>query len=232
MPRPNLGGEQGRFRSDVASAIAKCHQAGMDLEMSSGRLILTSANGTRYYLAADNTGVIYLVDLATGVAQDLPATAADLSALDTRVTTLEGIVPSAKVKVRARRAGTTQSMTSGSQVTVVFNTEDQDTHSAYDNTTGIFTAPVAGQYLIVAGIGLTYASGAAAGWVEIDKNNVLNAVATLAARATTDAYGTITALFDLAVNDTVKVRVLAQGTTPQVVNNVYSRLDISLIARA
>lgn len=232
MPRPNLGGEQHRFRSDVASAIGKCLQRGMDIELTDGRLILTSANGTRYYLAADNTGVLYLVDLATGTAQALPATAASVTALTTRVTTLEGIVPSAKVKVRARRATSTQSLTSGSAVTAIFNTEDQDTHSAYDNTTGIFTAPVAGLYLVTVGVGVAYSGAAAAGYVEVDKNGTTNAIATLAARSTTDAYATVAVQLDLAVNDTVNAKVLAQGTSPVLVANPYARLDITLIARA
>ena len=47
--------------------------------------------------------------------------------------------------------GVSQSWTSGTYATVLFTTETTDTDAAWDNATGIFTAPRTGVYLVTVG---------------------------------------------------------------------------------
>ncbi len=53
--------DQARLRFALESADAQNLKQGYDVEMSAGRVILTSANGTRYALVVSNAGVLSTV---------------------------------------------------------------------------------------------------------------------------------------------------------------------------
>ena len=53
-----------------------------------------------------------------------------------------------QVGFSARRASSSQTINHSTTTDVVFNTEIKDTNNAYDHSTGIFTAPVTGFYVI------------------------------------------------------------------------------------
>lgn len=119
----------------------------------------------------------------------------------------------APVYVRAARGTSTQTAAGGA--TVVFNNQVQDNRNAYDDTTGIFTAPQDGVYqvsvaLLISGTSLT------AGYASIVQNATTIAelpIASMGAAATNAAAtGTIDVI--LAVGDTIKITSNANGTTP------------------
>ena len=56
----------------------------------------------------------------------------------------------------ARRDSSSVTLNHGTQTDLVFNTEIKDTNSAYDHTTGIFTAPVTGFYVIGCNVNLAF----------------------------------------------------------------------------
>jgi hypothetical protein len=68
------------------------------------------------------------------------------------------------VGVRATRA-TAQSFTTGTTAIMVFDTETQDTHGSYDSATGVFTAPVSGNYRVSSKVQFASGGGWAAGEV-------------------------------------------------------------------
>lgn len=53
--------DQARLRFALESADAANLKRGFDVEMSAGRVILTSDNGTRYALVVSNAGVLSTV---------------------------------------------------------------------------------------------------------------------------------------------------------------------------
>jgi len=71
--------------------------------------------------------------------------------------TVLGEVTKQLVRVQAHgNAG--QTLTSGTDTTVIFGTEAEDTHNAYNPATGIFTAPKPGLYSVSAGVLVSWGS--------------------------------------------------------------------------
>jgi hypothetical protein len=71
--------------------------------------------------------------------------------------TVLGEVTKQLVRVQAHgNAG--QTLTSGTDTTVIFGTEAEDTHNAYNPATGIFTAPKPGLYSVSAGVLVNWGS--------------------------------------------------------------------------
>lgn len=49
---------EAQFRAELARQLARKIERGVDLELSSERLILTSPNGTRYAISVNDLGMI------------------------------------------------------------------------------------------------------------------------------------------------------------------------------
>jgi hypothetical protein len=111
------------------------------------------------------------------------------------------------VSLSAARSATSQSFSAGINVVALYDTEHVDSHDAYDPSTGVFTVPAAGLYLVSASLSLM---GTTAGTgimiLNIQKNG------TAVARSQGGISGTIhseeaTALLSLAEGDAIRVAV-------------------------
>lgn len=118
--------------------------------------------------------------------------------------------------------------------TIIFNTEDKDTESEYNNTTGIFTAGSAGRYLIVAHAEMDASSGASGDdrYLSVYKNtNDLVAQKTeyhFDANAV-DPVVEITACIDLAQNDTIEIYAESSDTADVLVASGVTDLSITKV---
>ena len=77
----------------------------------------------------------------------------------------------------ANRSGSTQTLSNNTNTTVIFDNEVIDTDNGYDTSTGIFTVPTAGKYLIGAFVTLTATQSAAIYRAFITKNGTSTSVA-------------------------------------------------------
>lgn len=109
-------------------------------------------------------------------------------------------------KFSAYRSSAVNSTTS--DAVLVFNTENFDTGSNYDNTTGVFTAPIAGFYFFDAAHQVSSGSNAAIA-IKLFQNST--AVASDTTGLTSGVNGNQTAnvckLLQLAASDTVSIKV-------------------------
>lgn len=231
--------EEARFREQVASAIAKLHAAGADIEIGESRAILTSPDGTRYYFAATDDGLVYLVNVETGVAAELPATAAEIAALDTRVDALEAAdialdgrldaLEVAPVRMKAQRMTSTQALTVGAATVCLFNQEDVDSHSAYNPATGEFTAPTTGWYIVQANVGVTFSGAADVCHVGIQINTNYAYVQSMPIYPGPALYGNIVAVLPLTAGDDVRIVIAVPNGTvgPVLVAQPWSNFSVS-----
>lgn len=125
--------------------------------------------------------------------------------MTTKVKGTEGIeFPDATVQATAAYKGpafkatlsASQSISANAEATVLFNTEEFDTASCFNTSTGRFTPNVAGYYAISAmldirGTSLPWAIGT------LQKNGVSNAVATVAAVTTNKVSASLSSLYYL-----------------------------------
>ena len=122
-------------------------------------------------------------------------------------------------------------VTAGSDGIVVYSTKEFDTHSAYNNSTGIFTAPLSGIYYINArlAISATYAAGNASR-LHIYKNGVLyteHYQSSIYVGATTE-YVQINTTVNLLKGDTLAAYARSSGAGPSIASSA-TRNDISII---
>lgn len=71
------------------------------------------------------------------------------------------IAASEVIAVNAYRSSTPQTIPNNSDTTIIFDVKEVDTHNAYNNTTGVFTAPAPGLYKFDAGVKLDLNIGTA-----------------------------------------------------------------------
>lgn len=71
------------------------------------------------------------------------------------------IAASEVIAVNAYRSSTPQTIPNNSDTTIIFDVKEVDTHNAYNNTTGVFTAPAPGLYKFDAGVRLDLTIGTA-----------------------------------------------------------------------
>lgn len=138
----------------------------------------------------------------------------------------------AQLKIKARKSSN-QNIPSASTTEIIFDTEDEDSASAYNPVTGVFTVPTgyAGFYIITATIDLNNSSVVGQRTLFVNKTGtdvqVLRYDAT--PLVTTLVYTGLTGL-QLADNDTVTIRLLQNSGGNQGVGgsgNDYNHLTIT-----
>lgn len=123
---------------------------------------------------------------------------------------------SSNAKVIAGNAGG-QTVASATATVITTWTASVNTGTAFNTTTGVFTAPAAGQYLVTATIGLSGPTWAAGNLVQIviNKNGSTYKIGTTMLQASGTGnliVATATSLVDLAANDTVSIAAFHNGT--------------------
>lgn len=113
-------------------------------------------------------------------------------------------------RVQAYRSGSNQSLTAGDFSTVIFNSEDQDAGSDYNTTTGIFTCPEDGLYLVHAGCRFDVDTSGDYLTVDIYQESTVRARRQLAAPSTDPVILDCTVIIYCSAND--EIRVEARNT--------------------
>lgn len=121
------------------------------------------------------------------------------------------------------RAFSSTTTISGSLATIVYATEDYDVGNNYNNSTGIFTAPIAGKYQVNAS--LLIAGTVALNntlIMEIQKNNsVVSRKTIYLAAALTDGSIDISDIINCAASDTIRIQVSTSSTSPSIVSSNF-----------
>jgi hypothetical protein len=135
--------------------------------------------------------------------------------------------------VLARRS-TNQTLTAGSSVVSIMDTEVSDNRLVYDNTTGVFTVPsgiptrvyeVAVNYTVTAASGLT-----SAGFVSVQVNGADVAYLSLVAVSGALALASGTASLELAATDALRIQVRANaGSVTPVLDANASQMSVNLL---
>lgn len=119
---------------------------------------------------------------------------------------------------RSYRSGSTLAISGATEV--VYNAEEYDTGSNHSTSTGRFTAPATGYYLITAGVGLTYSGSNGAGSLYVYKNGAPHSIlcsAKLDPSTGIEAAMTGACIAYLVATDFVSIYVAAGTVTSPVV---------------
>lgn len=133
----------------------------------------------------------------------------------------------APVYVRATRGASTQALTSGVATVVIWNSESLDKRSAYDTTTGVFTAPVTGTYRFSVALRVT-GTTLSAPWGQFRVNGTVVRDCTGSLPSTTLAIIGGSVELPLTAGDTFDFVANVTGTSPVVAITV-SALTIELM---
>jgi len=130
--------------------------------------------------------------------------------------------------VQATRGGASQSLTSGD--VLVFNNEVSDKRGLLNSSTGVFTAPVFGQYevkasIIMSATGMT--AGAVIGYVALKKGAADISYSPVTAISSTLALCSVSEVVQAAAADTISLQSFATATSLGMTVN-QSRITISL----
>lgn len=126
-----------------------------------------------------------------------------------------------------KQTDSTNATGDGTLVTIVFDTEITDQNNNYNNSTGTFTAPVAGTYFVHANVGIGNKGTSTAAEVNIVSTARTFYCSTWPWSATgTNNYLVLsnTALVPMAANDTVTIKINSLGGTK---NNTLLGLSAS-----
>ena len=126
----------------------------------------------------------------------------------TRVSGPSAIAANELVAVKARRT-TAHTVATATATTVIFSTEDIDTHGAYDNSTGLFTAPVSGTYCVQTTVGYVAPAITYTYLLFVEKNSASSGVLIAHSTPVTTPnpfYASIGGLISLVAGDVVRIR--------------------------
>jgi hypothetical protein len=127
----------------------------------------------------------------------------------TKVSGPSAIAANELVAVKAKRT-TAQSVPNNTDTVIVFNAEDMDTHGAFDTSTGVFTAPVAGTYLVSTSMGFEAGgAGSYTNYCFFEKNNSASNILIADARTLDgglSGYMNPSGIVKLAPGDTVRLK--------------------------
>lgn len=131
------------------------------------------------------------------------------------------------------RAFSSTTTISGTLATIVYATEDYDPSNSYNNTTGIYTAAIAGKYQVNAA--LLFAGTIALNntvIMEIQKNGtVVSRKTVYLPAALTDGSIAISDIIPCAATDTIKIQVSTNSTAPSIVSSNFDNyLSIAKVA--
>ena len=118
---------------------------------------------TDLYLTAGQYVELYLYGNGNNSASTLTALGGqDVTYLTvSKMANPQTIYQNETVVVAASRITSAQTITSGTETTIVFNNKKIDTHGAYNTSTGVFTAPFAGIYTITSNVRIVMGATAA-----------------------------------------------------------------------
>lgn len=130
--------------------------------------------------------------------------------------------------VSAVRATSSQSITSATDTTIIFNSETADNQGGYDPTTGIFTCKIAGPHRVSAQVLSSNSGGFTGGFIFIRKNSTVQNYAPLVSAAGFPVGG-IEKTVDLAVGDTITIRANITATSPTILSGPETSLQITCL---
>lgn len=171
---------------------------------------------------------------------------ATIKRLSARVEWLESLIESKRDPVKPRQSAKVisgnaggQTITSGVATTVTTWTTTLNTGSGFNSTSGVFTAPHAGQYIVECHMGLSGTTWAVGNVLQlvIRKNAANYALGTTVAHvalAGTLMATSVFSLVDLAASDTVDIQIFhngtGNGTTSTALAALGNRLSITRVA--
>lgn len=124
------------------------------------------------------------------------------------------------------RSTSDQALTSGTNTTLLFNNVLTDTASGFNTTTGQYTVPATGLYLIIASLFVKWASGSVASLGSLEVNGSTHGSIGCVPYLPTFASGSGVAVVNLTVGDLVRVRMNAGGTNPVLASGGLSHLFV------
>jgi len=187
---------------------------------------------------AGDTIEIRLNNNRTAGASTLSTVAGSNTVQIERVSGPSVIAANETVAIRCSNTAGTSITNTGSDVNIPFATKAFDTHGAYNTSTGIFTVPVAGKYLISSSINyassLAWAANNAVG-LSIYKNGsrtVQGPILTITGAYTGYAGATASDLIDCVAGDTLEVRssnTRTAGAATLSTNAGYNHVEIERV---
>jgi hypothetical protein len=147
-----------------------------------------------------------------------------------------GLVLTAQPKFNAQRITSTQSLAAAAKTTVIFNSTNTSVGGGFDTATGIYTAPAAGWYCFSAGLSLQNNNGGGSiplngSYFSINNSDSIGASRYPIASggdgnsltpAGNPIYACGTVMIQLALNDTVRVKVDNGAATLALTLNIGS----------
>ena len=125
-----------------------------------------------------------------------------------------------------RAAAAVSSNGAGSKI--IFDTETVDTHNAYNNSTGVFTAPYAGDYFISIGGGNIAATSTVMYWY-VKRNSSTIRQGTVWNPSNANNRQTLTTTVSLAASDTIECWYVGGGGSVIAVGQENLFLDINYL---
>lgn len=204
---------------------------------------LSGASGSHVSIALGRTAIEHYVAAAAVAGNYASGSAAGDMVLNTTGRVVIGTASTGRVFVApegvtlptqpgfaAQRTGS--SVAPGAAVPLIFNTEDHDIGNCYDSSTGVFTAPVAGRYLVSGYV--VFSNTVSSGVLNINlyKNGsvlLTNIIAGMVETGTTQGFTFDCGVVALAQGDTLDLRKPG-GFVAGYAMEVNSRFSVQLLA--